>query len=378
MTAVPSVQIDREGIAGLLSAAMSGQRGEPDRLPFELRAGEVKSYALEVNSGHEEPNPLDAVAALGSSLGLSMSRTDDPALALLWDDSVGLFVDVLDPRFWLIHTAAPAGIVQGQLRRAVWSSRGIDWCWFPWQFLRGLQGAGEPRWFKSEFRGDELLPLEGVRARRLRVQLEGDSADELLDQLVGDERYRLSTALSGVALRMRDPDLGVVDEAAHYQGRFAARGAAFELHLGFMASAVQAYAQAVRHIERHFSIGWEGSEQTGFGFEGHVLEIRFGRRIDDLGRFLTGLFSCRDPFRLWAVPRLVNDQFAEAEVVDLHVGQQFRMDITPEWLRVYLSTGVCGNTVVRLVTNLQRRYDAAVVAGDETIDLTTLASQPVN
>ena len=376
MTSVSSVPIDREGIAGLLSSAMAGERGAKARLPFEIRPGEVKSYALEVDSGRENRSALEAVAALGSTLGLSMSRTDDPALALLWNDSVGLFVDVLDPRFWLVHTAAPAGTIQAQLRRAVSSSRGVDWCWFPWQFLRGLQGDGEPRWFKSEFRGDELLPAEGVRARRLRVQLEGDSADELLDQLITDDRYRLSTALSGVALRIRDPELGVVDEAAHYQGRFAARGGAFELHLGFVARAVQAYARAVRHIEGHFAIGWDGSEETGLAFDGHVLQIRFGRRIDDLGFFLTGLFSCRDPFRLWSVPRLVNDSFAEAEVVDLHVGQQLRMDITPEWMRVYLSKGVCGNTVVRLVTNLQRRYDAAVVAGDDTIDLTTLASRP--
>jgi hypothetical protein len=352
---------------------MAGQGREADRLPFDLRAGEVKSYALEVNFGDGEDGALGAVESLAASLGLSMARTEDPALALLWNEAMGLFVDYLDPRFWLIHTAAPAGIVHGKLRSAVWSSRGIDWCWFPWQFLRELQGRGEPRWFKSEFRGDELLPSEGVRARRLRVQLEGDSADELLEQLIADDRYRLSTALSGVALRVRDRQLGVVDEAAHYQGRFVGRGGAFELHLGFMSRAVQAYAEAVRHIERHFALGWDGSEERGFGFEGHVLQIRFGRRIDDLSQFLTGLFSCRDPFRLWAVPRLVNDRFAEAEVVDLHVGQQFRMDISSEWLRVYLSSGVCGNTVVRLVTNLQRRYDASIVAGDSTIDLTSLA-----
>ena len=49
-----------------------------------------------------------------------------------------------------------------------------------------------------------------------------------------------------------------------------------------------------------------------------------------MDRFLAGLFSCRDPFRLWSVPRYVTPTFVESEVVDLHVGRQFRLDIFAE------------------------------------------------
>lgn len=59
----------------------------------------------------------------------------------------------------------------------------------------------------------------------------------------------------------------------------------------------------------------------------------------------------------------------EAEVADLHVGQTFRVDVLRDGLRVYLSEGVCANTLFRMLANLQHRYDATAtaVSADGTI-----------
>ena len=95
-----------------------------------------------------------------------------------------------------------------------------------------------------------------------------------------------------------------------------------------------------------------------------VVEIALTRPITHMDHFLDGLFSCREPFRLWAVPRYVTPSLVEAEVVDLHVGRQFRMDIFTDGLRVYLPSDTCGNTLFRLLANLQHRYDAAASAPD--------------
>ena len=46
--------------------------------------------------------------------------------------------------------------------------------------------------------------------------------------------------------------------------------------------------------------------------------------------------------------------------MDLHVAQRFRMDISTDQIRVYLPSSACGNTVLRLVTNLQHRYNATI------------------
>jgi hypothetical protein len=46
--------------------------------------------------------------------------------------------------------------------------------------------------------------------------------------------------------------------------------------------------------------------------------------------------------------------------VDLHVGQRIGIELGHDWMRVYLHAGSCGNTVARLISNLQTRFDGAL------------------
>jgi hypothetical protein len=87
--------------------------------------------------------------------------------------------------------------------------------------------------------------------------------------------------------------------------------------------------------------------------------IRFSRPIPDLPAFCEELFSSRAPFRLWGQP-FVTDDGASVEAVDLHVGQRLSMELGYDWMRVYLHAGSCGNTVARLISNLQTRFDGAL------------------
>jgi hypothetical protein len=55
---------------------------------------------------------------------------------------------------------------------------------------------------------------------------------------------------------------------------------------------------------------------------------------------------------------------AEVEAVDLHVGRKLRFDIGSDWLRIYVFEGGCGNSVARLITNLQHHFDGALALLD--------------
>jgi hypothetical protein len=50
----------------------------------------------------------------------------------------------------------------------------------------------------------------------------------------------------------------------------------------------------------------------------------------------------------------------------MHNGDQFSIELTPDWMRLYLYEEACGNTVLRIFTNLQHYYDpsAALVIDD--------------
>jgi len=350
---------DREELSQSMTAAMAGRASDKASLEAFIRPSAVKTYAIEVHLP-DGASTASRFRTLGDRLGLNTAETADPSVGVLHGPDLTFFVDALDSRFWLLHTTSGATRAQSTLGRAIWTSRDLDWCWFPGLLLSQSVESSSIRWFKSDFRGDDLLPSDGIAARRMRVQFEGDNASVLYEQLSRNPDYGHATALTSIAFPLLDAYLGRTDEVANYRGRFIARGDSFELHVGFVGRVLKQYAELIAAIEERFRISWQGDETGGYTFDGEVLTIDFPRPIPDMDRFMSGLFSCRDPFRLWAVPRSVAPEVYEAEAVDLHIGAQLRMDFTPERLRVYLSDGVCGNSVARLIANLQHRYDASI------------------
>lgn len=45
---------------------------------------------------------------------------------------------------------------------------------------------------------------------------------------------------------------------------------------------------------------------------------------------------------------------------DLHIGRRLSVEVGRDWMRVYLNAGTCGNTIARLVSNLQTTFDGAL------------------
>lgn len=113
-----------------------------------------------------------------------------------------------------------------------------------------MKAGGRPKWFKSDFLGNELLPADNVAARRMRMQFEGDAASEVFEILVNsDDILKPATALSQVATEVGDPSLGRNDELVTNTGPFVARGQSFELHVGFVGQAIRTYAGLVGRTE---------------------------------------------------------------------------------------------------------------------------------
>jgi len=270
-------------------------------------------------------------------------------------------IDLADPRFWLVHVAGPSTwadeLVASNVRRAT----DLDWCWLPMSHLDAMQALGRTRWFKSDFEGDELLGDHSEGARRLKVQLEGRDADRLRRYIAELPEYRTANSLTGLAVDVEN-SVGTVREAAHYRGSFKVAGDSFDAHQLFLGAVVSRYASSVRRVEAMAGIRWERAGETGRRFVGGVIEIKVNTRILDRMTFAEQLLSAREPFRLWGIPTAVGEDIVEAEAVDLHIGKAFRLDILESSLRLYLDAGVCGNTVFRLLANLQHRYDATATA----------------
>jgi hypothetical protein len=320
----------------------------------------TKTFVLEVHT--QEP-----VAYLADMVGkTALERTDDAYLFRAYVGEGVFWVDQLDERFWSFHTDMQAREASAFLRGQVERRRDLDWMWLPSGHLRNAWPDSVSRQVRTRFQGERFLP-DDTAVSDLRVQLSGHGAERLLELIEVDPFYRSAVSFDSVQTTLAVDDLGVVTEGLTREGRFAAFGDSFELHLAFVRRVVSHYRAFVETCERK-ALAWDVLPEGGGVLSGGPVVIRFSRTIDDMERFVTELLAVRRPFRLWGLPETV-DGVAQIEAVDLHVGQRLRLDIGRDWMRVYLERGGCGNTVARLVSNLQHHFDGALSLVDPELDV---------
>ena len=339
----------------------------------------AKAFVLEVHT--DDPH---AYLAEMTGRGGYVEDTDDAYLSHVIAPSVGEFwVDRLVTRFWVFHTIAPSGAATAWLRDCVESRRDTDWMWLPSAHLRYIAPNALSRRVRTEFDGERLVSSDAA-AYDLKVQLSGSHAERLLDMISDLPEYKSAVSFNTIEVDIDDPDLGPLRESVRRWGAFAAHGEQFTHHAQFVQLVIARYARLVESIEAlalrfeplhetdssPLADGGAGGATTttainhaddlgGASLTGMPIGIRFSRPIPDLAMFCDELFSSRAPFRLWGRPTVTEDG-ASVEAVDLHVGQRVRMDLGQDWMRVYLHAGSCGNTVARLISNLQTRFDGAL------------------
>jgi hypothetical protein len=320
---------------------------------FEDSTGRpAKTFVLEAHAG-DDPERFLAELATGGQV----HPTDDAHLHVLDQGDLEFWVDHLDERFWSFHTWSSAHQARRYLKDRVERRRDLDWTWLPSEHLSHVWPPSRPKLLYCDFRGERFLP-EGSLARRLQVRIPGENTDELINIIAGREEYAAAISVDQVAVHAIDPAFGMVDEAVNRTGRFIATGDSFALHQEFVSGVVKRYRRLVETVEQYL-VKWRGLEEGGATIEGAPITIQLSRPIEDLDAFLAQLFSSREPFRLWGIPE-ISSNTAEVDAVDLHVGQRLRFELGQRWIRVFLYEGGCGNSIARLASNLQHRYDATL------------------
>lgn len=354
------------------------------RVPLD-GAVPAKSFVIEVHAD-DPPAYLGEVAGRGN-----VEPTEDAYLSRIFVQEGEFWVDRLHERFWVFHTIMPSAAAGSWLTGKVESRRDTDWMWLPSGHLRNIVPGAAPHRVRTDFDGTRLVAADDA-AHDLRVQLTGSHAERLLDRISAMPDYRAAVSFSSVEVHLDDPELGVLREAVKRSGLFAARGDDFAYHAQFVRSAIGRYAAFVEAAEA-MALGFSplpavadlpeitnapmpDSEYAGASFTGTPIGIKFSRRIVDLPAFCAEVFSSRAPFRLWGQP-VVIDEVAFIDAVDLHIGQRLEIEVGRDWMRVYLHAGTCGNTVARLVSNLQSKFDGALSLSHPDLETTATLQSPV-
>jgi hypothetical protein len=370
------VTIDRQLMQRDLAAHLARENGV-DLLPQSTQA-DLKSYIVEAHPADTLQAAVQMLNEGGERAEATVRETDDPSLFLMLatvltegqEEEVGFWIDVANPRFWLLHTKTNASPAAVALRRLVGHTPRLDTAWLPRNQLRSVQSSFRPFGFRLGFderpfyRSEvDMLELEEP-THKLNVEHAGVGAEGIYELLETNELTRRAMAVAEVSF-WRQTGEGTQLMRLTRQGRLRSTGQSLDSHLQAARSVIRSYERFIVNLERSFGLHFAGDESGGV-LEGRPLSIRTGKPEGfQFHSLVERLVSGVEPFRILGTVDWHEEEVAWVEAVDLHTGAPLRMDLTPSWMRIYLGHGLCGNTLARFITNLQRAYDASLSYFDD-------------
>ncbi len=343
----------------------------------------LKTYLLESapqSPGRSDGEPQSLVDALtipasrvAPASEPSVRETDEQGLFIVewpFHKPVTLYLDTTSSgtdRFWVAHSLGDAGVLDRAIKRITQRNPSIDRVWFWPEFLESAQGLGEFRGVGVNYdhRGFERAQGTDDPDDFLSIQLLGGTGTEdILAFLQGSDTHGARTVVSRISLKLWSPEHdGSAREDIYHDGKFTARGSSFRAHHVLVMRLLESYVSFIddieaRHVLRQVVSGDVGPRVSG---EPIFLVIEDGG-IPNVDVFCDVVFSGRQPFRLWGMPRPIpgTEHGRQVMVTDIHTGSEMYFEIYPDEIAMYLYEGACGNTVARLYGNLQQAIGCRV------------------
>lgn len=374
---------DRQQMAQLLNERMTRTYTSlSERQELEPDTSLVKTYLIEAHLP-ESAEPKQALKLAENIFsekifgGKSQTRVHlahEPTLVSvetkIKDEPLIAYLDFTNSRFWLLHSVGSSHATDLLIEKLIKAGPELDRAWLSADFLEYVSSKGAFRGLSLDYDRRKVPDVDfhspEAPVEFLKMQLWGNKAADILRILREERAFPHETTLSKVKIKFwlkgeLDGDFSLDD--IKYDGKVTARGTSFQSHIALISHIYEKYANQIRKLEKRYAL--RVSTDNGRLFiEGEPVNLLFKRPIDNLEIFCESVFSCGDPFRLWGVPIRLAEDFYRVQAVDLHIGRPLQFEIAPDFLRVYLPEGSCGNSIVRLYTNLQHHYDSLVQAED--------------
>jgi hypothetical protein len=360
--------MDRREMALLLEDHLRNVNVYFDReREFPKGRGPLKTYLLEAHAEDGEVlNSRNAPAILSEvaeSAGLNVQPTEDKTLFQASKGDVGFFFDLLDSRFWIAHTMSNVDVAQDVLVSLVEGNHNLDYAWPPSDMMRSIQRGGRSMGFAIEFDETEFWPTSETSLidepnAIVSFRHSGTGAEAWVRQL---EKFAPDAlAFSMVKFAREDQNTrSYILQELNERGRLKAAGNSVNLHLQVVSTLLHEYKKMILAIEE-FARLRPGVSDGGKTLLGEPLVFEFPKPLRNFEIFVKELVSCKEPLKMWGIVEDCGKQRVHIEGVDLHTGSRLRFDLTPNYMRIYLGPKACGNTVARLLRNLQGHVDSSI------------------
>jgi hypothetical protein len=342
----------------------------------------TKTYMLETVAAHR-PRPADV--ELFSGPGRWLEPLDD-GLFLLSDERLGArvaAVEMVGDRHPVLYTQLQTQQSDPYVRRLIDASPFLDCLWLSapvfsvlWSHVQ--RTTNPARFTKLTFEheafydadlqradddgdGDAQVDAETVTDRRAsrfsvvdRIRTVADRLPELT------EAYRPLHSIT----QLRVPGVTAGGHDFYYDGKVTNRSDSFIDHRQNVLFVLDLYRRATEEAERSLWTGTDAvADGAGLRLRGAPVLLSFSEPLDEVtfDRWLNDAFGRRrNRFRTAGYVTRLGPTKAHVAAVDRHLWQPFLLEATARQLLLVLPDGTCGNTVHRLVTNVQRWLDPGV------------------
>ncbi len=385
---IPAYLTNRSALFSWFDEYADVRKAELNRRDLSSDVGLLKSYLLETSPEGNAQHALQSIPwrtkPIDEGLFSLFANGEQSSLGVL---------EQLTERHFAFYTPLKTNDIEPQLKKTIMHNPQWDFAWFSGLVLDIL-------WH------DYTLPLYPTRFTKLTFEHEAkfersepredwvnevDEEDEVMENDMGDRgRMPLERRASIIAITERSRSIQAFLpklQAAHspfrslrtlrlpasdhggYElwnwGKMTFRAPSFTEGRSNLLTITKMYRHATEHIEK---LAWIQAEKLpsigGLSLHGVPVTLRFpeeGLPQAVFENFVQNIFGqSRNQFRLWGNPIRRMDSYYYVHAIDLHLWKPIGLELTPSYFRVLLPQGTCGNTVHRLVQNIQRYLDPTV------------------
>jgi len=325
----------------------ASQRKKTDRLKtYILEAGKM----IQSSRGHTVSWDIYD-CGVDELKRLCIRRNDSPG------DTCEFYLDKKDKRFLLLHTNESSPHANNMIRSLVNEpDYGFDHTWFYSDMLK--KWAND----RGDRNGRYTIEHQGeFQDNPIKFHIEGKNSKTIYDKMLNIEEMGGRASQQSVEVRGKIKSRlgsGVKEQISNI-GRFAIeQGVPIRDHIDIVNEYKNAYSSVVTHVENNM-LGVK-DDYGSKALKGYPFIINFSKKISNLEQFIDSVFNSREPFKLWGTKWEISDGYYSVLGVDLHEGSSINFEIADDMMRVYLYEGSCGNTLLRMFTHLQLRYDTRI------------------
>lgn len=358
----------------------------------------VKSYMLEHVGDNQKQKNITTVLGM---LGIRTEKIDENLYRVL-DTNNGNgymgFIEVFTPRYFVFYTTQLSNIADSWVKNLVFNSSDLDHVWlsgltFNVLWERVIQVSKPYRYVSILFVHESIYEIDSNPNEREQDE-EGYAEEQssLVDRDVAEvierraAKFKLVDKISVVQekldklqelysplyaisqLRFPSP-IGRGGHDFYDNGKVTNRSGDFRDHRSHILYVQRVYDELTKRTEERawYSLDMEKVSVPG-QFQkliGSPVTINFGEPLSKqtFDYWIKSTFGrLNNKFRLWGNPIVLGPTKVHVYGVDKHLWKQIFLELTDKHLIAIVPKGTCGNTIHRLICNIQKYIDPSAKA----------------